>query len=253
MQQVKICYVNGIMNSIQTFNYTKLTTMFALLLLTTFTNAEAQQSTVREFQSNGAQDEAGFTVSIKIGDIEHIVTGGNKKENRMAYGIPAKKNSCELTGLGSEYKKYGYLDTNGNWAIQPTYDNAKDFHDGLGIVSQCVGSKINSWHILPDGKKLYQQKYENVGPFIHGYAIVDVDGAYHMCHIDKKGKPLYPQRYAVLHDFNKEGKTFAQRNISFKNDTCVWVVLNTKGQELYTEKGKYFEQETPQLVLDRLQ
>lgn len=191
-----------------------------------------------------------FKVKVLYEGTQYIVHGGNKSANRMMFGVPSKTITC-LRDLGQS-KKYGYLDTLGNWVIQPIYDNATDFFDGLAIVCKCEGSDGNgqyySWHILPNGEKLYQQKYVDVHPFYGEYAIVDKDGGYHMCHINKKGQPLYPQTYQWLYNFNDVGKTLAIRNINISKDVCTWVVLNTSGKELYTIQAKYSVDDPPKSV-----
>jgi hypothetical protein len=155
--------------------------------------------------------------------------------NRVMFGVKSSKLNC----IDESYK-YGYLDSLGRVIIEPVYDRAQDFVDGLAVVKQCGESGgYHSWHILPDGKKLYQQKYVDVRDFINGYAIVDKDGGYHMCHISKTGKPAYSQTYQWLYDFNEAGKTVGIRNINLSTDKCVWVVLDTKGKEIYFYSGGY--------------
>ncbi len=209
------------------------------LIFFSFTTLAGAQNHQMILQGFGGPDA--FTVTFTYGNTEYTVTGGSKSANRMVFGIPSTKNSCGIGDLMDGAKKYGYVDTTGAWVIQPQYDDARDFSGGYGIVMKCRpdGSGYYSWHILPNGERLYPQNYVDVTPFAGDYATADKDGAYHYCHINKKGVPLYSQTYPVLGNFNSFGKAVAIRNISLSTGTCTWVVLNTKGVELYSVRGKY--------------
>lgn len=59
------------------------------------------------------------------------------------------------------------------------------------------------WHILPDGRDLYTNRYHWVGNYQGGFCTVrDVDGAY--SHIDTEGCPAYQARWSYAGDFKDD-------------------------------------------------
>ena len=61
--------------------------------------------------------------------------------------------------------KYGYKDGNGKETIQPKYDNAEYFSEGLASVA--INSK---WGFVDTaGKDVIQPKYDNVSRFSGGF------------------------------------------------------------------------------------
>jgi len=161
-------------------------------------------------------------------------------DNRRLFEIKSIERTCteKFNPLEGSHK-YGYIDSNGKCVISPIYDNAYDFVNGVAIVGMCGNNGYRSWYIYPDGRSLYSNSYnyQDLNDFSGEYAVVDKDGLNHKCHINKHGEPLYPQTYSVLYNFNKAGKAIGVRNIN-RND-CVYVVIDTAGNELYSCRGIY--------------
>lgn len=67
-----------------------------------------------------------------------------------------------------EYGKYGFIDTSGNTQLEPIYDKATDFKNGLSIVS--IGNE--TFIIDKNGYRLTQKNYEEIKyiqfPINHG-------------------------------------------------------------------------------------
>jgi hypothetical protein len=83
--------------------------------------------------------------------------------------------------------KVGYLNTKGDWAIKPQFDEARDFSDGLAAVNQ--GGKCHiggKWgYIDKDGTLVIPFRYDFVRPFKDGHACVEEGGQWKL--IDVKG------------------------------------------------------------------
>lgn len=79
---------------------------------------------------------------------------------------------------------WGYIDKSGNCIIEPQFDGAADFHDGLAAV------KID-WmrgYIDRDGKFVIEPQYQSASDFCGGVALVELDGQ--KKYIDKSGNAV---------------------------------------------------------------
>jgi hypothetical protein len=81
--------------------------------------------------------------------------------------------------------KYGYLDGKGRVVIEPQFENAEFFHNGLACV------KINNKYGFIDetGKIVIKPIYESAGYFSFGLARVKFNGLYNF--INKNGKFMF--------------------------------------------------------------
>lgn len=81
----------------------------------------------------------------------------------------------------------GYLNTRGEWAIEPQFDEARDFSDGLAAVNQ--GGKCHmggEWgYINRTGQLVIPSRYSAAGQFNDGYACVRTGKRWYQ--IDAKG------------------------------------------------------------------
>ena len=82
--------------------------------------------------------------------------------------------------MAKEYK-WGYIGKDGEFAIEPHFDDAWDFHEGLAVV------KVE-WargYIDREGKYVIEPKFQYAGPFVEGRAIVQLDDLWGQ--IDRSG------------------------------------------------------------------
>lgn len=83
--------------------------------------------------------------------------------------------------------KCGYLDRNGDVAIEPKFDLAKPFSEGLAAVQ--VNGK---WGFInPEGEMVIEPKYNRANPFQNGLALVASYPEKYFGYIDTKGKVVY--------------------------------------------------------------
>ena len=83
-------------------------------------------------------------------------------------------------------KNYGYLDRSGNWSIQPQYDFASDFSEGMAWVRVEDRQHL---YINRNGEPLNGKLYEEAGTFRNGLALVRT-GAHHAL-IDRDGSTVW--------------------------------------------------------------
>jgi hypothetical protein len=126
-----------------------------------------------------------------------------------AFFVQAQELYRDATG------KYGYKDTKGNIVIQPKYDKAEAFSNGLAAVN--IGAKYNEdgeaikegkWgYIDSNGKEVVAPKYDLVESFDrYGFAVVInsyEDTTLHLKYgvIDQTGKEVVPLKYNYIDDW----------------------------------------------------
>jgi len=89
--------------------------------------------------------------------------------------------------VGGCSEQVGYVDTHGQWAIRPQFDDARDFSEGLAAVNR--GGKCHmggKWgYIDKDGKATIPLQYDFAGQFKNGHACVKEAETWQL--IDAKG------------------------------------------------------------------
>ena len=80
--------------------------------------------------------------------------------------------------------KYGFIDTRGEFVIEPQFDEALHFHDGWAIVEK-DGKKF---YINREGENVLEPDFEDFGHFSEGLAWFEKDGKYG--YMDKTGKVI---------------------------------------------------------------
>jgi hypothetical protein len=99
--------------------------------------------------------------------------------------------------------KCGYIDKTGTIRIQPQFDGADDFSDGLAMVSVVEDGVRKCGYIDPSGTLVIQPQFADAGPFSEGMAAVGTDFDADACHgyIDKSGALVIPIQYEGLASF----------------------------------------------------
>ena len=108
-------------------------------------------------------------------------------------GSVDSKYSFELIPVKSG-ENWGYIDTKGNYVINPQYKTAALFQQGLALVQD---SNENYGFIDKSGKYVIEPKYVSATSFSEGYAFVTPFNGFITC-IDKNGKEMF-----VLKDIDK--------------------------------------------------
>lgn len=102
-------------------------------------------------------------------------------------------------------KKYGYIDSNGTFVIEPTYDYADDFHDGVAVVMQGEDNLV----IDRTGEVIYRSK-NSIGSFQNGAATINTtENGWLFGFIDPTGRVIVEPKYSAVSNFDKDGHAYA--------------------------------------------
>jgi hypothetical protein len=116
-------------------------------------------------------------------------------------------------------KASGYINTKGELVIPYRFSKTSDFSEGLAAVSLTVGGKYG--FIDTSGKFVISPRFDYVYPFSDGAAAVMLNGKYG--YIDKTGKYILAPQLTMAQPFS-EGLAFVERNgVSF--------YINKKGEK----------------------
>jgi len=106
----------------------------------------------------------------------------------------------------AELKKYGYADREGNIIIQPQFDKAENFNEGMAAV-MIEENWVKSWGFIDMmGKMVIPPTYRlKPGRFLENVAAVrigDSESDYEMAYIDRTGKIVYGPKPWNLNEFH---------------------------------------------------
>jgi hypothetical protein len=84
-------------------------------------------------------------------------------------GLPFLASQAQELYPMRNYNKWGYINSEGRWVIQPRYQMAMDFHEGYAIVKDTYqGGEV--WDIINEkGQKVIQSEYYGYGVFLKLY------------------------------------------------------------------------------------
>lgn len=94
----------------------------------------------------------------------------------------------------------GYIDSTGAWVIEPQFNHACDFSEGLAAV--CAGGKWG--YVDKTGAWVIHPQFDYTRRFAEGLAVVGVtEGGYmRFGYVDRTGSPVIPTQYAQAGDFS---------------------------------------------------
>jgi hypothetical protein len=130
-------------------------------------------------------------------DGNFIVSLGNKYRQSEGLFIMEKEVSKGVW-------KYGFADANDNWIIEPVYNNAELFHEGLAWVLENENGILKDKFIDKTGKVVLD--IEKLGYrlgatyFSDGLCLVQQNSTKKFGFIDKTGKLVIPAVYDILDD-----------------------------------------------------
>lgn len=112
--------------------------------------------------------------------------------------------SCFNEGLAKIQigDKWGFIDPTGNIVIQPQFEYVSDFHEGRAIIQR--GEKYG--FIDQTGKIIAEPQFDEYTPFSNGYAIVEKDDCPGF--IDKLGNVIITPQYITLSNFHEDVAAF---------------------------------------------
>lgn len=115
--------------------------------------------------------------------------------------------SGQKDSAGSSINKYGYIDRNGKIAIEPIYDMAGNFKEGLGVVT--LNNKYGA--IDTTGRVVVPIEFEYIMLFSEGLAPFSINGGALWGYIDKTGKVVIEPKYEYANVFS-DGLGLVRKN-----------------------------------------
>jgi WG containing repeat len=132
----------------------------------------------------------GYTLFVRAGYVDH--TGKMVIKDRFVENAHSFSEGLAAFQAGINYtygqSKWGYLDKTGNWGIQPQFDVAADFSEGLAAVSVRVQkSDRDRWgYIDRTGTLVIPAQFDKALPFASGLAKVKTNTGWR--YLDKQGR-----------------------------------------------------------------
>ena len=184
-------------------------------------STDSLYSFIEEYSTNKTKEEAWkalYGESVKSYNTESLQAFLNKyptypynetliKEINLSQNIliPFKNNEEQL----------GYIDTLGNWVIQPVYDDAGAFEEGYAAVCK----NDTCFYINKEGQKTFAAYFEEVENYKSGIAIVKKEGSFYL--LNKAGQ-LVSKGYQDISQ-SSNGLYVCQLN-------NLYGAINTKGE-----------------------
>ncbi|MEZ4700349.1 MAG: WG repeat-containing protein [Rhodothermales bacterium] len=115
---------------------------------------------------------------------------------------------------------WGFINENGRIIIEPQFDAARDFQDGLARIREgAVG------YIDPAGEYVIEPRFQDGRPFSEGFAAVQVDGRWGF--INRSGAFAINPQYTAAYSF-KNGRAF------IRTSDFDWEYIDSRGNIVRT-------------------
>lgn len=105
--------------------------------------------------------------------------------------------------------KYGYIDSNGNFVLEPAFDSASEFHDGVAIVLM-----NSNFCVIDDGGNILFINEGTISDYKNGYALftkTDESGNTSFGYLDSKGNVVIEPQFTQASNFTAEGKAYVSK------------------------------------------
>ena len=145
------------------------------------------------------------------------------------------------TGMNPKWKpnSWGYLDPKGNFAIEPQFEQASEFSEGLAAAIGLKGPPWDRGYIDHTGKFIIAPQFDTARPFSNGRAVVMKTGDWLNGAIDHDGKWIVPAQYPSMLDFH-EGLAAVAKYVtprdrppgSMEQAPMVWGFIDTNGTQV---------------------
>jgi hypothetical protein len=122
----------------------------------------------------------------------------------FAEGFMALQSTSGMSPPKMGYADKGYVDETGAWVIEPRFNQACDFSEGLAAVGVAENGGLKWGYIDETGAWVIQPQFEYTWRFAEGMAVVGFteNGYMKYGYIDKTGTVVIPMQYAQARDFS---------------------------------------------------
>ena len=185
---------------------------------------------------DGVSNVYNGNVVAKLGESHGLIINGEFKKVDGAQKIWDFSRNGDLT-YAKKNDKIGYINKKGEWVIEPSFDKARAFANGLAPVN-----RNKQWgYIDATGKIVISLQYRDAEIFSKdGLAPVKLDKYWGF--IDKTGKLVISDRYVITAGgfsvFKKNNQKGFIDGLSRVKENKVWGYINTKGEAL---KNKWYK------------
>jgi hypothetical protein len=97
--------------------------------------------------------------------------------------------------------KWGFINTTGMDIMEPVFQNATNFSNGIAVVSIMKGKKVKYGFVDPAGKFIIKPKFADAANFANGLAPVKIGKLWGF--IDQKGKVVIKPKFENAKGFEK--------------------------------------------------
>lgn len=122
--------------------------------------------------------------------------------------------------------KWGYIDKNGKWIINPQFNYCSNFSNGLAVIGTDTEENIKYGFIDQTGKIIINPQFNGAGDFAsNGLAAVEIDDEWG--YIDKSGTVVIEPHFSTAKHFsNGLAAVFveAQDDFGYIDKTGNWVI-----------------------------
>ena len=156
-----------------------------------------------------------------------IINGGCRQEQ----GTQSEEEAAYLADYEAPSDYWGFMDRNGNLAIEARYDDAGSFAEGLAAIN-----KNGKWgYINREGKTIIEPVYKSAWAFHEGFArVLPFDGPDQF--IDRNGQAMPSENWSAADDFAEGRARVKVGNTYGYIDTAGQLII----QPIYT-RGWNFE------------
>ena len=194
----------------------------------------AEQTVKKRFCTNcGAELKQGMKFCVECGTPAqnnlpqsssnlHTVPTEEISKTSIQSSEPVIEASCNYTAECDDDDMYGFVDSDGEWVIEPQFDDASDFCEGFACV--CIDDEWG--YIKPDGSYLIKPKFDEVCDFREGFACV--------CVGNKWGYLKPDGDWLIKPKFEKAG-SFSEKLAAVKQNGK-WGILKPDGEWLVKPK-----------------
>ena len=132
-----------------------------------------------------------------------------RNEGKYSYVAPPSKYG---TLLVKENDEWFHIYINKNKKPVRLYEKIYNYEDAVSFSEGLAWVRKNGkeFHITPDGKPAYEERYDWVGSFSNGVTRVRKDKK--EFHITPDGKPLYEERFDYVTMFSDKGYSLVIKN-----------------------------------------